>query len=552
MIEFKTFIHYLKKTKEKSNNLFLLKCYDKVEDILKTDISTIRVEHIESSFNKLHYIKINPNTRHKPSQNIYFGIIKSKKEIKTFKFRMDKSPTKEQFLNAAEKNSKNYNLNSFLNEMDKIEKNKKNKILQELSRFSEYNYAYDLSSKQNEEIKDILKKELYSLFKNKIEKRISLKKTIKQFNMYIFEDIDNSFAKDLSKKLTGSSLNFYHNIDNLLKKANKEDLIYTVNNYPLLVSLILENKAMPKREFLKVEAFHKNYKKDLNLIGNIKDFFELTDCEVENIKNKSWQKYTILKNRPIVIIDLIKMGLNLEDIKTRKEMKSIYFFYYYILSNNRFIFKNYDFNEIKKINVNKKLINKIKTKQRMFYKEFDYQRYFLSGENTYKFKIEKAEDFFHKMIIKESNIEILKNNIYIDNEEWILIPPLKDCYTYTYKNKEDKELKITITKITETDIKIKTESNSLTEIQHKNLERNIKIDLLNINDKRIKKLVLLNRYNIIRYIEENITEKENKQKNNVTIRRTNFKGKRKTETTDYLSSLFNEDKQREISLLDII
>lgn len=552
MIEFKTFIHYLKKTKENSNNLFLLKCYDKVEDILKTDISTIRVEHIESSFNKLHYIKINPNTRHKPSQNIYFGIIKSKKEIKTFKFRMDKSPTKEQILNAAEENSKNYNLNSFLNEIDKLEKNKKNKILQELSRFSEYNYSYDLSSKQNEEIKDILKKELYSLFKNKIEKRISLNKTIKQFNMYIFEDIDNSFAKDLSKKLTGSSLNFYHNIDNLLKKANKEDLIYTVNNYPLLVSLILENKTMPKREFLKVEAFHKNYKKDLNLIGNIKEFFELTDYEIENIKNKSWQKYTILKNRPIVIIDLIKMGLNLEDIKKRKEMKSIYFFYYYILSNNRFIFKNYDFNEIKKINVNKKLINKIKIKQRMFYKEFDYQRYFLSGENTYKFKIEKAEDFFHKMIIKESNIEILKNNIYIDNEEWILTSPLKDCYTYTYKNKENKELKITITKITETDIKIKTESNSLTEIQHKNLERNIKIDLLNINDKRIKKLVLLNRYNIIRYIEENITEKENKQKNNVTIRRTKLKGKRKTETTDYLSSLFNEDKQKEISLLDII
>lgn len=552
MIEFKTFIHYLKKTRENSNNLFLLKCYNKVEDILKTHISTIRVEHIENSFNKLHYIEINTKTYHRPNQAIYFGIIKSKKEIKTFKFRMDNKPTKEIFLKAAEENAKNYNLNSFLKEMDKFEKNKKNKILEELSRFSEYYYDYDLSKEDNKEVKSQLKKELYSLFKNKIEKRISLKRIIKEFNMYIFEDIDNSFAKDLSKKLTGSSINFYHNINNLEQKVSKEDIIYTVNNYPLLVSLIFENKAMPKREFLKVEEFHKNYKKDLNLIENIKEYFELTDQEIENIKNKSWQKYTILKNRPIIIIDLIKTGLNLEDVKTRKEMKSIYFFYYYILSNNRFIFKNYNFNEIKKINVNRKLINKIKNKQKMLYSELDYKRYFLSGENTYKFKIENAEDFFHKLILKDSGVKILKNNIFIDNKEWVLKTPLKDCYTYIYTNKECNELKIEIKKITVDNIEIKTESDSLIEFKLNDLEKNIKIDFLNINDKRVRKLALLDRYNIIKYIEENITEKENKLKNNVTIRRTDFRGVRKVENVDYFCSLFNEDKSKEISLLDII
>lgn len=498
MIKLEDFLNNFKETQSLLSNKDTLNIFKNLNTTLNNYINYKRLKTVEKAFKKIHYTKIEEREKYRRLKLQYIGIIEESNDFSIFSIRTEKYLNKEDLFKRAEKQKKEYKTKDLQDLVGFFVNNIKNEISD--IKLKDSVSLFMLKRTEERLVTTAYEKEMYKLFKSKIEKRFNSKDLMKAFNKIIYKNLNNEKVKELSLKITGSSSDFYSSIEKHAKKVNLEDMIYTVNTYPLLTYLACNIKTMPKREKDRVEDFYQNYNKKLNLTENIKNYFNLNQEQLDKISRLSWQKYTILKNRPIILIDFIKLGLDFEKIQKREDIKRIYLFYYYLQSNNRFIIKNQNLVEAADLNITRFVAKDLfKIYQKEMYDLGRHNRYFLSGENTYKIEIKDFKETITRMRLEDIKSILFKTNLKIDDVEYKLIPEVvKDnpFSSFNYVNNNNEKIFIKIKGITRNGFTIETN------LKNPNLEEKINEDFKNLFNQRVKSLNYLNRKNMIEFLQK--------------------------------------------------
>ena len=498
MIKLEDFLNNFKETQSLLSNKNTLNIFKNLNTTLNNYINYKRLKTVEKAFKKIHYTKIKEREKFGRIKFQYIGIIEEANNFSIFTIRTEKFLNKEELFKNSEKQKKEYKMKDLQSLVVFFVNNIRNEIAD--IKLQDSVSLYMLKNEEKRLVSKAYEKEMYKLFKSKIEKRFNSKDLMKAFNKIIYKNLSNEKVKELSLKITGSSSDFYNSIDTHAKKVNLEDMIYTVNTYPLLTYLACNIRTMPKREKDRIEDFYQNYNKKLNLIENVKNYFNLNEEQLDKISKLSWQKYTILKNRPIILIDFIKLGLDFEKIQKREDIKRIYLFYYYLQSNNRFVIKGQNIIEAADLNVTRFVAKDLfKIYQKEMYNLGRHNRYFLSGENTYKIEIKDFKETITRMRLEDIKSIIFKTNLKINNIEYKLIPEVvKDnpFSSFNYINNNNEKICIKIKGITRNGVTIETN------LKDYNLEEKIKEDFKNLFSQRVKSLNYLNRKNMIEFLQK--------------------------------------------------
>lgn len=498
MIKLEAFLNNFKETQSLLSNKDTLNIFKNLNTTLNNYINYKRLKTVEKAFKKIHYTKIAEREQYGRLNFQYIGIIEESNDFSIFTIRTEKYLNKEELFKRAEKQKKEYKTKDLQDLVNFFVNNIKNEISE--IKLKDSVSLFMLKRTEKRLVTTAYEKEMYKLFKSKIEKRFNSKDLMKAFNKIIYKNLNNEKIKELSLKITGSSSDLYSNIEKNTKKVDLEDMIYTVNTYPLLTYLACNIKTIPKREKDRVEDFYQNYNKKLNLIENVKNYFNLNEEQLDKISKLSWQKYTILKNRPIILIDFIKLGLDFEKIQKREDIKRIYLFYYYLQSNNRFIIKDQNLVEAADLNITRFVAKDLfKIYQKEMYDLGRHNRYFLSGENTYKIEIKDFKETITRMRLEDIKSILFKTNLKIDNVEYKLIPEVvKDnpFSSFNYVTNKDEKIFIKIKGITRNGFTIETN------LKNSNLEEKINEDFKNLFNQRVKSLNCLNRKNMIEFLQK--------------------------------------------------
>lgn len=552
MIKLEDFLNNFKETQSLLSNKDTLNIFKNLNTTLNNYINYKRLKTVEKAFKKIHYTRIDEKEKFRRSKSQYIGIIEESNDFSIFSIRTEKFLNKEELFKVAEKQKKEYKTKDLQNLVNFFVDNIKNEIND--IKLTDSVSIFMLKRSEEMQISAAYKKEMYKLFKSKIEKRFNSKDLMKEFNKIIYKNLSNEKIKELSLKITGSSSDFYNSIEKHSKKVSLDDMIYTVNTYPLLTYLACNIKTMPKREKDRIDNFYKNYNKNLNLIENVKNYFDLNEKQLDKISKLSWQKYTILKNRPIILIDFIKLGLDFEKIQKREDIKRIYLYYYYLQSNNRFVIKAQSLAEAADLNITRFVAKDLfKIYQKEMYNLGKHNRYFLSGENTYKIEIKDFKETITRMRLEDIKSILFKTKLEIDKKEYKLIPKVikeNPFSSFSYINNENEEILIKIKGITRNGLTIETN------LKDFNLEEKINEDFKNLFNQRVKSLNYLNRKNMIEFLQKFFRKDfQQKAKNKFGLVVKN-KGSRYREESKKISKIISNKKFDEISeslsLYDII
>lgn len=552
MIKLEDFLNNFKETQSLLSNKDTLNIFKNLNTTLNNYINYKRLKTVEKAFKKIHYTKIEEKERFRRSKIQYIGIIEESNDFSIFSIRTEKYLNKEELFIKAEKQKKEYKTKDLQNLVNSFVENIKHEI--EDMKLKDSVSLFMLKRSEERLLSTTYEKEKYKLFKSKIEKRFNSKDLMKAFNKIIYKNLSNEKVKELSLKITGSSSDFYNRIEKHSKKVDLNDMIYTVNTYPLLTYLACNIKTMPKREKDRIENFYQNYNKELNLIENVKNYFDLDEKQLHKISKLSWQKYTILKNRPIILIDFIKLGLDFEKIQKREDIKRIYLYYYYLQSNNRFVIKNQNLEEAADLNITRFVAKDLfKIYQKEMYNLGRHNRYFLSGENTHKIEIKDFKETITRMRLEDIKSILFKTTLKINNIEYKLIPEIvKDnpFSSFNYINNKNEKIFIKIKGVTRNGLTIETN------LKDFNLEEKINEDFKNLFNQRVKSLNYLNRKSMIEFLQKFFRkdfQQKTKNKFGLVVK---HNGARYREESKKISKIISNKRFDEISeslsLYDII
>jgi hypothetical protein len=552
MIKLEDFLNNFKETQSLLSNKDTLNIFKNLNTTLNNYINYKRLKTVEKAFKKIHYTKIEEKERFRRSKFQYIGIIEDSNDFSIFSIRTEKHLNKEELFTRAEKQKKEYKTKDLQSLVNSFVENIRNEIAD--IKLKDSVSLFMLKRSEERLLSTAYEKEKYKLFKSKIEKRFNSKDLMKAFNKIIYKNLSNEKVKELSLKITGSSSDFYNSIEKHSKKVDLNDIIYTVNTYPLLTYLACNIKTMPKREKDRIENFYQNYNKELNLIENVKNYFALDEKQLDKISKLSWQKYTILKNRPIILIDFIKLGLDFEKIQKREDIKRIYLYYYYLQSNNRFVIKTQNLEEAADLNVTRFVAKDLfKIYQKEMYNLGRHNRYFLSGENTHKIEIKDFKETITRMRLEDIKSILFKTTLNINNIEYKLIPEIVEdnpFSSFNYVNDNNEKILIKIKGVTRNGLTIETN------LKDFNLEEKINEDFKNLFNQRVKSLNYLNRKSMIEFLQKFFRKDfQQKTKNKFGLVVKN-KGSRYREESKKISKIISNKRFDEISeslsLYDII
>ena len=507
MIKLEDFLDNFKETQYFLSNKETLEIFKNLNTTLNKHINYKKLKTVEKDFKKIHYTKKEERKMYRRVKYEYIGIIEYDNNFSIFSIKTEKFLNKADLFEIAEKQKKEYKTKNLQNIVNFFVEKIRTEIID--IKLKDSVSLFMLKNSEERRISEVFEKEMYKLFKSKIEKRFNPNDLMKAFNKIIYKNLRNEKIKELSLKITGSSSDLYAIIEEHNKKVSLNDMIYIVNTYPLLTYLACDIKAMPKRERNRVKDFYQNYNNKLNLIENIKNYFNLDDNQIDKISKLSWQKYTILKNRPIILIDFIKLDLDFEKIQKREDIKRIYLYYYYLQSNNRFIIKNQSIIEAADLNITRFVAKKLfKIYQKKMYDIGKHNKYFLSGENTYKIEIKDFKETITRMRLEDIKSILFKTSLIINGERYNLNPEVikeRPFSCFHYVNNKNERISIKIKGITRNGFTIETD------LDNYNLEEKINEDFKNLFNQKIKSLNYLNRKNMIEFL-ENFFRKDFQQK----------------------------------------
>ena len=373
MISYKVFdeiFHHFKKD-NLINYTFL---FQNVAQKIKNVHEQRRINKTVKVFEKKEY-----SIYHHSFANNYIGIMIDENGIETFFYIKNKKPT---------------SINSF-----NKEKIQSNQITKE--KFKQYNnYIYEISIKDvksacfdafyrhlndskidlsfltNKEKKVVLEnnnerfayeqyfgRKVYQFEKRFLNGFFKRENTSNFYNKVLFSKT-NKDVRLLSIKISGGTgkCALMSKTSNELDNKDYKKTAYIVDNYPMLSSLFLRDvEGYPNYEKKIGNRFNSFWTHNMDFIESVKLFFRLTDNEMDKIKNINWQKATPFKNRPILLINIIKSGVDTSKLKHREDYTTLYYYHYYLLNNPLIEIKDDNFNRLQGIRINKKIYSIIKT-----------------------------------------------------------------------------------------------------------------------------------------------------------------------------------------------
>ena len=476
------------KTLKLISNREKLYLYDKINRIIQSHIALNRVSALSFPFEKITYQKIILKKSYTNIKIRYHGILESNDIYYMFNFYSKKILSSNDIYECAKINKQIFKKT----EVTKRIKSSKEIILSNI--ISELTGSLYLFNKEEEAV---ISKEIHYFYKKHITHLFNNNKT----EIIFFRNINKKLSKEEVKyayKLSGKNLSFGNDIHRLFKQNKKDYVVDLLENYPLLFPLFAKELNLSDHEYKLIKSFQENQDKNISLIENVKKHFMLTDLEMETIKKTSWQKMPVLKNRPIILIDLIKKGFRTNEVKTRKEAYSAYLFYYYLECNNRFEFSNVDYNKIKDLGITKKVISEVKSMTNNISQNEKEHRLFINSSFIKKINIKDPVNFILKIRQLKSSYLFLKESFKLDGNEFKL-KEKSDCFLKLIYTVKDEEYLIEIKNIDSKSIYVKTKK---TKNKGKKDYSNELIELINLeysrlSNKRYKELSLIDRKSLL-------------------------------------------------------
>lgn len=375
-----------------------IKLYHDLSFKITNSLSNIRIKKLNFSFEKIYFVQ---NYFSKGNKRDYRGLLITEKEIKTFELLNEESIlTSNQILKKAKEKAQDLvKIDNFLSKIELTNR-------KELMEIKKSVYSDKLYKKNG--VNDIFLLErsyLNSLFKNQNNHKI-FKKIV--FNFYS----DEIFK--LSKKISGN----YDLISAISKKMTEDsvsidEIVKFYDEYPLLIQLYLKNiNSLNKFEKKQSLKFYSCYKKTKSFIQNVKDYYDLTNTDLEKIKQLNWQTLTPFKNRPILALELLSMGTDLSQIKSRKEAETIYILYFYFLSNKRLQIKE-DLLTLKDMEIQKHHYGLLKQQYKKLHDASKIEMFNYFKDNYYKIKITNLKETLTKIFI----CDVLKKDFYLKSKK---------------------------------------------------------------------------------------------------------------------------------------
>lgn len=528
--------------------------YYRINKAIQEHSELNRVKIIQFPFEKIKYQHIIDRTYFKQKKIIYHGTIDSNDGKKyTFSATSETMLSASELLSLADKNKRPLNLTELEWTVRRTNKAIRDSLLRKMKE-SVY-IPYNLDKRE-------YLAEFNYFYHRKIVPTFNSKKTMIFFKGKQ-KKITNMLVLKRAYALSGKSLSFYNDVVNLFNKNKEEEVCDLIDNYPMIFPLFSTGLNLASHEMSPLEKFQKERNQSLTLVESVKEYFNLSDIDMEMIKSSSWQKFSMLKNRPLVFIDLIKKGLNPNNIKNKKEAHSVYLFYYYLECSNRFLFKNVDYNIIKDLAITKKTISRLKSITDTAKHNEKENRFFIGSSFVKKIKIDDPQKFILRIQNMFSNVTFLKNSFTFKNLHFNKKESHDSGLEIIYTVNNGEEYIIKIEGLTENKIFTKIEktldkgsidlSCDLTDqiaIDYSRLfnKRYIKLNLINRRALCLYSLKWLNRknekkfFNVCVYIEESSINY--KDENSNTIEKKSF---------HTINNYFSEEKtDGEINLLDIV
>lgn len=371
---------------------YLFGFFENLNNYATTCLYLNRVQEHNFSSEKLIYQASMRNA----SENdfVYVGLLKTDQDdILSFKLKSDnllsahyllsfvKNNIKENHPNIEEYDEHKFELS--LRQFDSIRRSDAQSFLYSLtSSFSEIiNYGEKNPSKKQKEAYAE-----YLHFKHRYIKHFLTGSQLEKFKSFIFNERDLDILKIEKNMFSRHRNTSYKLISNKLKTVSMNELKSFYKDYPLLISLYLGYiKEYPEKEALLASRLLEESDPSLSFIENLQNFFKLTDKEMSNLKGLSWQKHLMLKNRPIVLLEMLKAKASMKEIKNRKESLALYVGHYYFKSGQYFK-ESEDYKDLVELNVSRKDYFKLRDMI------VDSYTGLLSLSNRYEIKINKRSD----------------------------------------------------------------------------------------------------------------------------------------------------------------
>lgn len=348
----------------------------------------------------------------------------------------------------------------------------------------------------NKNGKEAFQKEMHAFYNRYIINIFNKKRVERIFKASINRKISPETRK-YSYALSGKALSFTNDITKLFSDNPKEEVIELLEDYSLLFPLFAKEIEIPLHEQKVLTKFEEKRDKKLSLIQSIKNYFQLTEEQMLLIKKTSWQKFPFIKNRPAILIDLIKKGLDPTKIKNKKEAYSVYLFYYYFECNNRFVFSNVDYNKIKDLRIKKEDILLFKEMNEVVKEREKKHRIFITNSFVKKMQIEDPEGFILRIRQEEYKKSYFKENFEIKGKRFSLKEESasKLEQIYTVNNSEEYLLRISSCSADEINISVKRLKGTELDLSNE-IEELIKFEYSKLFNKRYKIFTIINRENL--------------------------------------------------------
>lgn len=464
------FESYFKKTKNLVTPESFLNSYININKTISEILYLKRVKTIENSFEKISYKILKEDKRF--GKYYYIGIYKTKTNLYQFDFYSDN------LLSARELKKKISHIKSFYHESN----------FKSLLNSFEHKLTNKIESFSNKLNKFEVKKEFKDYFKANskkynikldyydqpriLESIISYRKEENHFKLRYLNNVVKSYEKEklqnfvyenYDKELITLNKNIFSNFNGYTFNKIKEKIdqvgIETLKSfykrYPLLIVLYLGAiDQLPTKEKEIAINFYKTFDKNISFMENIKKYFILSDSDIQNLEGLSWQKFTSLKNRPIMLLSLVRFKINLSNIKTRKQMHSLYIYFNYFHNSPYFCFEEKpDYDKIIKFNLKKNDFLALKNIASTHFLELSKDIPVMAFKRDIRVKYKSFESFLMKYRISELGLNPLKSKIEINGVEYKTT--MTNMGSFISNTDETRTISISIDLISKDDLEIR-------------------------------------------------------------------------------------------------